>query len=108
MKKKLGYGALWLLTVLVSVATATLINGYVDFFQVAAPANPATGNARLFVSSSTHVLSCLLPSGSSCIGGGGGGGVTISGNSMLTDGMGSFWGPIAQMFPADLGTFNWL
>ena len=40
---------------------------YQDVTEIAAPANPAAGNDRLYLSSSTHQLSCLTSSGGSCM-----------------------------------------
>lgn len=38
-----------------------------DVTETAAPANPATGNDRLYLNSTTHLLSCLTSSGASCM-----------------------------------------
>jgi hypothetical protein len=52
---------------------AAQVNGFFDFFQIATPANPATGQARVYVNSGTGFLSCLKPDGSTCMPTGGGG-----------------------------------
>jgi hypothetical protein len=52
------------------------VNGYFDFFKIAAPANPATGQARVYVDSGTNKLACLNSDGSSCAPTGGGGATT--------------------------------
>jgi len=53
-----------------------------DATEISAPANPAAGNDRLYLSSATHLLACLTSSGSSCMPAGGAGTVTqvTSGN----------------------------
>jgi len=53
-----------------------------DATELAAPANPAAGNDRLYLSSATHLLTCLTSSGSNCMPAGGAGTVTqvTSGN----------------------------
>jgi hypothetical protein len=53
-----------------------------DATEIAAPANPAAGNDRLYLSSATHLLACLTSSGANCMPAGGAGTVTqvTSGN----------------------------
>lgn len=41
-------------------------NSFQDVTEIAAPANPAGGNERLYADSSTHLLTCLKSSGASC------------------------------------------
>jgi hypothetical protein len=57
-------------------------SSFQDGTEIAAPANPAAGNDRLYLSSTTHLLACLTSSGSSCMPSGGAGTVTqvTSGN----------------------------
>jgi uncharacterized protein (DUF4415 family) len=53
-----------------------------DATEVSAPASPAAGNDRLYLSSATHLLACLTSSGANCMPAGGAGTVTqvTSGN----------------------------
>ncbi len=53
-----------------------------DATEISAPANPAAGNNRLYLSSATHLLACLTSSGANCMPAGGAGTVTqvTSGN----------------------------
>jgi hypothetical protein len=53
-----------------------------DATEISAPANPAAGNDRLYLSSATHLLACLTSSGANCMPAGGAGTVTqvTSGN----------------------------
>ena len=53
-----------------------------DATEIAAPANPAAGNDRLWLDSATHLLACHTSSGASCMPAGGAGTVTqvTSGN----------------------------
>ena len=53
-----------------------------DATEIAAPANPASGNDRLWVDSTSHLLACHTSSGASCLPSGGAGTVTqvMSGN----------------------------
>lgn len=44
-----------------------------DVTEIAAPANPSSGNDRLYLNSSTHQLACLTSSGGSCVPSSGGG-----------------------------------
>jgi parallel beta-helix repeat protein len=41
-------------------------NSYQDVTEIAAPSNPASGNDRLYLNSTTHQLSCLTSSGGNC------------------------------------------
>lgn len=59
-------------------AWAVLVNALEDFVQIGTPANPPAGNSRMYVSSTTHQLSCLNSDGSSCSPSGGGGGVSLA------------------------------
>ena len=53
----------------------------IDVLGTSAPANPASGNARLYFDSGTTLLTCLTSTGGNCMpGGGGGGNVTTSGS----------------------------
>jgi hypothetical protein len=49
---------------------------YVDVNEIATPANPPSGLERWYANFSTHQLSCITSSGSSCAPTGGGGGFT--------------------------------
>jgi len=40
---------------------------YQDVTEIAAPSNPASGNDRLYLNSSTHLLACLSSSGANCM-----------------------------------------
>ncbi|HEV2222620.1 MAG TPA: hypothetical protein VGR84_06425 [Candidatus Acidoferrales bacterium] len=42
-------------------------SGFQDAAEIAAPANPASGNDRLFLNSTTHLLDCHTSAGASCI-----------------------------------------
>ncbi len=55
---------------------------YQDVGGISTPANPASGNARLFFNSGTSLLACLTSSGANCMPSGGAGTVTqvTSGN----------------------------
>jgi hypothetical protein len=55
---------------------------YQDAGGISTPANPASGNGRLFFNSGTSLLACVTSSGASCMPSGGGGTVTqvTSGN----------------------------
>lgn len=44
--------------------------GFQDATEIAAPANPAAGNDRLFLNSTTHLFDCRTSAGASCIPGG--------------------------------------
>jgi hypothetical protein len=56
---------------------AVQVNALYDFIEIAAPANPAANNDRLYANSGTHQLACLTSSGGSCMPSGGGGGSFI-------------------------------
>ncbi|HEV2521028.1 MAG TPA: hypothetical protein VGT24_01495 [Candidatus Acidoferrales bacterium] len=47
--------------------TGGLGSSYQDATEIAAPANPASGNDRLFLNSTTHLLDCHTSAGASCI-----------------------------------------
>jgi len=53
---------------------AIVTNAITDYIQIGTPSNPASGNSRVYVNSTTHQLSCLNSDGSSCAPSGGGGG----------------------------------
>src|SRR5437868_8813951 len=57
-------------------------SSFQDATEIAAPANPAAGNDRLWLDSTTHLLACHTTSGASCMPAGGAGTVTqvTSGN----------------------------
>jgi len=44
-----------------------LLGKYADIFETPTPANPTSGFERWFANSATHQLSCILPSGASCV-----------------------------------------
>jgi hypothetical protein len=50
--------------------------GYQDATEIAAPANPSSGNDRLYLDSATHKLACLTSAGANCMPAGSGGGST--------------------------------
>jgi hypothetical protein len=52
---------------------AIVTNAVTDYIQIGAPSNPASGNSRVYVDSTSHKLSCLNSDGSSCAPSGGGG-----------------------------------
>jgi hypothetical protein len=52
----------------------TDFSGFVDFSNIAAPANPSAGQMRVFANNSTGFLSCLTSAGANCMPSGGGGG----------------------------------
>lgn len=54
-------------------ALGIVVNAFYDFVQIGAPSDPPSGQARLYVDSSSTLLSCILPSGSSCMPSSGGG-----------------------------------
>lgn len=72
-------------TVAASSGTGTGFNngagtGYQDAAEIAAPANPASGNDRLYLDSTAHQLKCLTSAGASCMPSGSGGYATIQNN----------------------------
>lgn len=65
-------------------------NSFIDVAEIAAPANPASGNERWYANSSTHQFSCLTSGGANCAPTGGGGGVTsLTGDGALITNSGS-------------------
>jgi hypothetical protein len=52
--------------------------GFQDVTEIAAPANPGAGNDRLYLNSSTHLLTCITSSGANCAPSGGGSGTVTS------------------------------
>lgn len=69
MKKALKIIGLSAASILVVVTSlyAAIVNGYLDFTVITAPSNPASGFARLYITSSG--IGCLTSSGGSCLGG---------------------------------------
>ncbi len=54
--------------IFIGVATAAIVNGWLDFTQMTAPASPGSGHGRVYVSSgASGLLGCKLPSGASCM-----------------------------------------
>jgi F5/8 type C domain/PLAT/LH2 domain len=87
MKRKLLWTAAVTLAVFATALYAAAINGFLDFVQRSAPGNPASGNARVYVSSATNVLTCILSSGASCMPSG----ITYPGSG-VPNSTGSGWG----------------
>ena len=54
-------------------------SSFQDATEIAAPANPAAGTDRLYLSSVTHLLACLTSAGANCMPAGGAGTVTTTG-----------------------------
>ncbi|HKV28339.1 MAG TPA: glycosyl hydrolase family 28-related protein [Candidatus Acidoferrales bacterium] len=63
-----------------------------DVTEIAAPANPAAGNDRLFLNSTTHLLDCHTSSGASCVAAGGGGAPGGATHAVQFDNAGAFGG----------------
>jgi hypothetical protein len=55
---------------------------YVDFTEIAAPANPPAGIERVWADNSTHLFTCKTSSGAACSSGGGGGGGSFQVNGV--------------------------
>jgi hypothetical protein len=87
MKKKLLWTAAVLTTMFAMALYGAVVNGYLDFAERAAPGNPASGNARLYVNNSTGVLTCILSGGTSCMPSG-----TTYPGSGVPNSTGSAWG----------------
>ena len=78
---------------------------YQDMKEVAAPANPASGYDRLYLDSTTHVLTCLTSAGASCLGSGSGSvtsvaatvpsGIAVSGSPITSSGTLAFTWSVA-------------
>lgn len=62
-KKWLIAFALILLIVLLGAG----VNAFQDFYQIAVPSNPGSGQSRLYANSTTHKIACLNSDGSSCM-----------------------------------------
>ena len=75
MRKFLGYGLVAFAGVLaISGAAVLVLNAVYDIPETAAPANPASGFERYYADSTSHQLTCLTHTGTSCLPSGGGGG----------------------------------
>jgi len=57
---------------------------YQDVTEIAAPANPAAGNDRLYLNSSTHLLACVTSGGANCMPSAGGGSAALSALTVAT------------------------
>jgi len=78
---------------------------YQDMKELAAPSNPAAGYDRLYLDSTTHVLTCLTSAGASCLGSGAGSvtsvaatvpsGIAVSGSPITTSGTLAFTWSVA-------------
>jgi hypothetical protein len=55
---------------------------WLDLPEIATPLNPAAGFQRLYGSSATHLLACVLSNGSNCAPAGSGGGATLQTNGV--------------------------
>src|SRR6185312_16618466 len=71
--------------------------GYQDAAKIAAPANPSTGNIRLYADSTSGNLSCLTPAGANCLPTGSGSPGGLSGTVQVNNG-GAFGGITGSTF----------
>ena len=102
MRKHLIGLAILLGVIFAALLSASVINAFFDIVQVASVSNPASGNSRLWVNSSTKQLACTNSDGSSCAPSGGGG--TYAGFSVQSGS--NFFGPIYPLtIPTDPGSW---
>src|SRR6185312_14179794 len=71
--------------------------GYQDAAKIAAPANPSTGNVRLYADSTSGNLTCLTSAGANCLPTGSGSPGGLSGTVQVNNG-GAFGGITGSSF----------
>jgi hypothetical protein len=79
------------------------IAGAVDYFEQAAPANPAAGWERVWPDSTAHTLKCITSTGASCAASGGGGTPGGSPGTLQWNSAGAFAGVSGSSVDATTG-----
>lgn len=109
VKRFLGYGLIVLAAAIaLSGATVLVLNATYDQPEISVPANPAAGYDRVYMDSTTHKLSCLTSTGTSCAPSGGGGSFSVNG-FYLNDGTNNYIGPTNQIATLpSAGIYSWI